>query len=58
VQEGEGRMMVLAVGTNTYEGRMEQKIKEAEKGRSILQKKLDAMTVIASTACFRVLGEN
>jgi calcium-translocating P-type ATPase len=44
VQEGEGRMMVLAVGENTYQGHMEAKMAEAEKGRSILQKKLDNMT--------------
>ena len=44
VQAGEGRMIVVAVGTNTYQGTMEEKMKEAEAGRSILQKKLDAMT--------------
>jgi len=44
VQEGEGRMLVLAVGENTYQGHMEQKMAEAESGRSILQKKLDNMT--------------
>ena len=44
VQEGEGRMLVLAVGENTYQGHMEQKMNEAESGRSILQKKLDNMT--------------
>ena len=44
VQEGEGRMLVVAVGENTYQGHMEAKMAEAEKGRSILQKKLDNMT--------------
>ena len=44
VQEGEGRMLVLAVGENTYQGHMEQKMNEQESGRSILQKKLDNMT--------------
>eukprot|EP00291_Cryptomonas_curvata_P024180 CAMPEP_0172171232 /NCGR_PEP_ID=MMETSP1050-20130122/11774_1 /TAXON_ID=233186 /ORGANISM="Cryptomonas curvata, Strain CCAP979/52" /LENGTH=1025 /DNA_ID=CAMNT_0012842633 /DNA_START=72 /DNA_END=3146 /DNA_ORIENTATION=- len=44
VQAGEGRMVVIAVGPNTYQGTMEEKMKEAEAGRSILQKKLDSMT--------------
>jgi L-cystine uptake protein TcyP (sodium:dicarboxylate symporter family) len=34
----------VAVGKLTYQGTMEEKMKEAEHGRSILQKKLDAMT--------------
>jgi magnesium-transporting ATPase (P-type) len=37
VQEGEGRMLVVAVGENTYQGHMEQKMAEVESGRSILQ---------------------
>eukprot|EP00960_Hanusia_phi_P062743 765252-Hanusia_phi.AAC.6 len=49
VQEGEGRMLVVAVGANTYQGTMEEKMKEAEGGRSILQKKLDAMTDLITT---------
>jgi Ca2+ transporting ATPase len=44
VQEGEGRLLVLAVGANTYQGSMAEKMKEADSGRSILQRKLDAMT--------------
>ena len=46
VQEGEGKMLVLAVGTSTYQGTMQQKMDEAdaESGRSILQQKLDDMT--------------
>ena len=52
VQEGEGRMLVLAVGENTYQGHMEQKMNEAESGRSILQKKLDNMTVFVFFSFF------
>lgn len=49
VQEGEGKLLVLAVGTQTYQGSMEEKIKETGAGRSILQKKLDAMTDLITT---------
>jgi len=44
VQEGEGRMIVTAVGTNTYQGLMEEKMKEDEQEKSVLQQKLDDMT--------------
>eukprot|EP00283_Hemiselmis_rufescens_P003929 CAMPEP_0173418082 /NCGR_PEP_ID=MMETSP1357-20121228/310_1 /TAXON_ID=77926 /ORGANISM="Hemiselmis rufescens, Strain PCC563" /LENGTH=1081 /DNA_ID=CAMNT_0014380511 /DNA_START=137 /DNA_END=3382 /DNA_ORIENTATION=- len=44
VQEGEGRMIVLAVGANTYQGLMEEKMKEDESEKSVLQQKLDDMT--------------
>jgi magnesium-transporting ATPase (P-type) len=44
VQEGEGRMIVLAVGNNTYQGLMEAKMKEDEQEKSVLQSKLDDMT--------------
>lgn len=44
VQEGEGRMIVLAVGKNTYQGLMEEKMKEDEQEKSVLQSKLDDMT--------------
>jgi len=46
VQEGEGRMVVLAVGTSTYQGTMQQKMVEADAqhSRSVLQQKLDDMT--------------
>mmetsp|Transcript_11061 Transcript_11061/g.26844 ORF Transcript_11061/g.26844 Transcript_11061/m.26844 type:complete len:1113 (+) Transcript_11061:185-3523(+) len=54
VQEGEGRLVVLAVGANTYQGSMEEKMKEAEPGRSILQKKLDAMTDLITTVSMYV----
>jgi calcium-translocating P-type ATPase len=54
VQEGEGRLLVLAVGQNTYQGSMEEKMKEAEPGRSILQKKLDAMTDLITTVSMYV----
>jgi len=49
VQEGEGRLIVLAVGTSTYQGSMAEKMKEADSGRSILQRKLDAMTDLITT---------
>jgi Ca2+-transporting ATPase len=54
VQAGEGRMLVLAVGVSTYQGSMEQKMKEAESGRSILQKKLDAMTELITSVSMYV----
>ena len=54
VQAGQGRMLVVAVGTNTYQGTMEQKMKEAEQGRSILQKKLDAMTDLITSVSMYV----
>jgi len=54
VQEGEGRLLVLAVGTQTYQGSMEEKMKEADSGRSILQKKLDAMTDLITTVSMYV----
>jgi hypothetical protein len=44
VQEGEGRMIVLAVGKNTYQGLMEAKMNEDEQEKSVLQSKLDDMT--------------
>eukprot|EP00286_Rhodomonas_abbreviata_P006837 CAMPEP_0181326618 /NCGR_PEP_ID=MMETSP1101-20121128/21609_1 /TAXON_ID=46948 /ORGANISM="Rhodomonas abbreviata, Strain Caron Lab Isolate" /LENGTH=1138 /DNA_ID=CAMNT_0023435113 /DNA_START=148 /DNA_END=3564 /DNA_ORIENTATION=+ len=46
VQEGEGRMLVMAVGTATYQGTMNRKMDEAdaEHSRSVLQVKLDDMT--------------
>jgi magnesium-transporting ATPase (P-type) len=43
-QEGEGLMVVLAVGVNTYQGKMEEKMKEDEDEKSVLQRKLDDMT--------------
>jgi len=54
VQEGEGRMLVLAVGPNTYQGGMEERIKEARTGRGVLQKKLDAMTDLITTVSMYV----
>jgi P-type Ca2+ transporter type 2C len=54
VQAGEGRMLIVAVGTLTYQGTMEQKMKEAEHGRSILQKKLDAMTDLITSVSMYV----
>jgi calcium-translocating P-type ATPase len=54
VQAGEGRMVVVAVGQHTYQGTMEEKMKEAETGRSILQKKLDAMTDLITTVSMYV----
>jgi len=46
VQDGQGKILVLAVGTGSYQGRMQQKINEAdgEHSKSILQEKLDDMT--------------
>jgi len=35
VQEGEGRMLVVAVGENTYQGNMEAKMAEVESGRCV-----------------------
>mmetsp|Transcript_43410 Transcript_43410/g.88814 ORF Transcript_43410/g.88814 Transcript_43410/m.88814 type:complete len:1057 (+) Transcript_43410:288-3458(+) len=46
VQEGEGRMVVVAVGANTYQGLMEEKMKEEEEEKSVLQVKLDNMTTL------------
>jgi len=48
VQEGEGKAIVIAVGTSTYAGTMQKKMDEAEEGnhRSILQQKLDDMTEV------------
>ncbi len=54
VQAGEGRMLVVAVGKLTYQGTMEEKMKEAEHGRSILQKKLDAMTDLITSVSMYV----
>ena len=54
VQAGEGRMLIVAVGPNTYQGTMEEKMKEAESGRSILQKKLDAMTDLITSVSMYV----
>jgi P-type Ca2+ transporter type 2C len=54
VQAGEGKMLVLAVGVSTYQGSMEQKMKETESGRSILQKKLDAMTDLITSVSMNV----
>jgi Ca2+-transporting ATPase len=46
VQDGQGKILVIAVGTGSYQGRMQQKINEAEAEhtKSILQEKLDDMT--------------
>ena len=54
VQAGEGKMLALAVGVSTYQGSMEEKMKEAESGRSILQKKLDAMTDLITNVSMHV----
>ena len=54
VQAGEGKMLVLAVGVSTYQGSMEQKMKETESGRSILQKKLDSMTDLITSVSMYV----
>jgi Ca2+-transporting ATPase len=50
VQEGEGRMVVLAVGRSTYQGLMEEKMKEDEESDSVLQTKLNAMTDLITKA--------
>ena len=50
VQEGQGRMLVLAVGANTYQGLMEQKMQEDEDEKTVLQKKLDDMTELITKA--------
>jgi len=50
VQEGEGAMIVVAVGKHTYQGNMEEKMKEDEDERSVLQQKLDKMTVLITKA--------
>jgi calcium-translocating P-type ATPase len=46
VQDGQGKVLVLAVGTGSYQGKMQQKIKDAdeEHTKSILETKLDKMT--------------
>jgi magnesium-transporting ATPase (P-type) len=51
VQEGEGRMIVLAVGKNTYQGLMEAKMNEDEQEKSVLQSKLDDMTDLITVSC-------
>ena len=50
VQEGQGRMLVLAVGSNTYQGLMEQKMAEDEDEKTVLQSKLDDMTDLITKA--------
>eukprot|EP00960_Hanusia_phi_P000098 2818-Hanusia_phi.AAC.5 len=52
VQDGQGKVLVLAVGTATYQGTMQQKMDEAdaEHSRSILQQKLDDMTSYITNA--------
>jgi len=50
VQEGQGRMLVLAVGGNTYQGLMEQKMAEDEDEKTVLQSKLDDMTELITKA--------
>ena len=50
VQEGQGRMLVLAVGANTYQGLMESKMAEDEQERTVLQTKLDDMTDLITKA--------
>ncbi|EKX52947.1 hypothetical protein GUITHDRAFT_161121 [Guillardia theta CCMP2712] len=50
VQEGEGRMLVTAVGTHTYQGLMEEKMREEEEEKSVLQQKLDKMTELITKA--------
>jgi magnesium-transporting ATPase (P-type) len=50
VQEGQGRMLVLAVGANTYQGLMESKMAEDEQERTVLQTKLDDMTELITKA--------
>mmetsp|Transcript_31673 Transcript_31673/g.77666 ORF Transcript_31673/g.77666 Transcript_31673/m.77666 type:complete len:1129 (-) Transcript_31673:386-3772(-) len=60
VQDGEGKMLVIAVGLNTYEQiLMEDKgggDDDDEGGRSILQVKLDDMTIMITKigACFGI----
>ncbi|EKX40742.1 hypothetical protein GUITHDRAFT_75356, partial [Guillardia theta CCMP2712] len=46
VQEGEGKMVVLAVGPSTYQASIQESMKEDMEGckKSILQLKLDSMT--------------
>lgn len=51
-QEGEGLMMVLAVGVNTYQGKMVQKINEDEDEKSVLQRKLDDMTALITKVAY------
>jgi Ca2+ transporting ATPase len=48
VQDGEGKMLVIAVGTNTYEQILlgDKEDDDEEGNRSILQMKLDAMTIL------------
>mmetsp|Transcript_24049 Transcript_24049/g.60409 ORF Transcript_24049/g.60409 Transcript_24049/m.60409 type:complete len:1134 (+) Transcript_24049:108-3509(+) len=51
VQDGEGKMLVIAVGTNTYEqillgDKGDDEEEDEGSGRSILQVKLDAMTIL------------
>jgi magnesium-transporting ATPase (P-type) len=50
VQEGQGRMLVLAVGGNTYQGLMEEKMREGEDEKTVLQSKLDDMTELITKA--------
>lgn len=62
VQDGQGRILVLAVGTGSYQGRMQMKINEAdsEHSKSILQEKLDDMTdlitQVGAGAAFLTVG--
>lgn len=44
-------MVVLAVGVNTYQGKMEEKMKEDEDDKSVLQRKLDDMTNLITKVC-------
>mmetsp|Transcript_51442 Transcript_51442/g.121865 ORF Transcript_51442/g.121865 Transcript_51442/m.121865 type:complete len:1189 (+) Transcript_51442:158-3724(+) len=50
VQDGEGRMIVIGVGTNTYEntllGDKDDDDDDESSGRSIMQRKLDDMTIL------------
>jgi Ca2+-transporting ATPase len=50
VQEGQGRMLVLAVGENTYQGLMTKKMEEEEDEKTVLQTKLDDMTELITKA--------
>ena len=58
VQDGEGDMIVIAVGDNTYEqgllGDKDDDDDEDEGGRSILQRKLDDMTIFITKVCYHV----
>eukprot|EP00285_Hemiselmis_virescens_P009234 CAMPEP_0173407858 /NCGR_PEP_ID=MMETSP1356-20130122/68224_1 /TAXON_ID=77927 ORGANISM="Hemiselmis virescens, Strain PCC157" /NCGR_SAMPLE_ID=MMETSP1356 /ASSEMBLY_ACC=CAM_ASM_000847 /LENGTH=470 /DNA_ID=CAMNT_0014369085 /DNA_START=69 /DNA_END=1478 /DNA_ORIENTATION=+ len=50
VEEGEGLMVVLAVGTSTYQGMMVEKMNEDDDDKSVLQTKLDDMTALITRA--------